>query len=110
MKQQIAIITDHDLGVHKLLNAQEAPIVDATNSYLPKNFTLVYASTDSGVENRLNWLLAKCDKESARILNLFEKQGCCEHNGTRISINDIPVFDIDKYKIRVNRDSHHLFE
>ena len=48
--------------------------------------------------NRFSGTSEKCDKEAERILKLFQKQGFYEQNGTRISINDIPLFDIDKYK------------
>lgn len=56
---KFAIITDHDRKQHSLFNTQKISIME--NFYLPKNFTLVYATSDKGSE-LLNILVKACDK------------------------------------------------
>lgn len=64
--KKTAIIVDSELGLLSEYNAQLRPL--ATNFYLPSNFTLIYASADSGSEFLSNQLIQLCDKHAAQIL------------------------------------------
>ena len=70
--KNIALITDHDLGNIAKYNNRELPIFN--DFFLPKNFTLIYASADVGKENILNVLISKCDNEAKKFIKEMEKQ------------------------------------
>ncbi len=65
---KIGIIIDHDLGNLMKYNNRELPIYN--DWYLPDNFTLIYASSDTGKEYLTNILISACDKEAN---NFFEE-------------------------------------
>ena len=65
-EQKIAIVVDSDLGEIDFYNKRTRPIVPGY--FLPKNFSLVYASADSGSENLANHMLKLSDKISNVIL------------------------------------------
>ncbi|MEE9573563.1 MAG: hypothetical protein V3W20_10980 [Candidatus Neomarinimicrobiota bacterium] len=69
---KIAIITDHDLGSHTDYNQQQKPFFN--DNYLPNNFQLLYASSDTGKENLLNRLIAICDKEARKTLKKIKRE------------------------------------
>lgn len=88
-----AIISDHDFRNHTKYNERELPL--AGDFYLPDNFTLLYASSDTGKEFLLNKLISECEKDAKKILNDFEKNDVIYLNYTKISIDNIqePNFD-----------------
>lgn len=43
-------------------------MIEDTDLYLPKNFTLVYASADKKNDSILNSMISQCDQEASRIL------------------------------------------
>lgn len=92
--KRFALITDHDLSNHIPFNKKEVPIYD--NFYLPDNFQLMYGRSDSSDENLLNYLVKQCDKESSDLINEINKNGYCQNEGKRFSINQIPVPDLGK--------------
>jgi hypothetical protein len=57
---KIAIVVDSDYGNIEKFNKRELPLIN--NLFLPPNFELIYASTDSGSENLPNKLITECDK------------------------------------------------
>lgn len=65
-KQKVALLVDSDLGNHELFNKRELPIFD--NYYLPSNFTLIYASADSGKETLINRAITFCDKKASELM------------------------------------------
>lgn len=69
--KKIGIIVDSELKLLGPINRREAPILG--NHYLPKDFELLYASSDVGAEYPHNKLLRICDKTSFRILNYISK-------------------------------------
>ena len=70
--QNIALVVDSDLGNLKAFNSKEMPIVG--EYYLPKNFTLVYASADAGSENIANTMLKVSDQISNVILKRIKEE------------------------------------
>ena len=58
-KQTFKIIVDSDLGNLHKYNSREIPIHG--DFYLPTNFSLIYASSDSGSEYLPNKLIRECD-------------------------------------------------
>lgn len=88
-----AIITDHDKDNHAKYNERELPLIG--DFYLPDNFTLLYASSDTGKEFLLNKLISECEKDAKKILNEFKENKIIYHNDTEISIDNIlePNFD-----------------
>ncbi len=68
---KIAIIVDSDYGNIEKYNSRESPI--DTQFFLPENFTLIYASTDSGLENFPNRLIAECDKLAKKYIKDLER-------------------------------------
>ncbi|MCZ1265966.1 hypothetical protein ACIOBL_17970 [Paenibacillus taichungensis] len=65
---KILLVTDHDLGNIDRYNSREIPMIEETDLYLPKNFTLVYASADKKNDSILNSMISQCDQEASRIL------------------------------------------
>jgi len=63
---KIAIVVDSDYGNIQKYNSRELPI--ANQFYVPENFTLIYASTDSGIENLPNQMISECDKLAKKYL------------------------------------------
>lgn len=61
-----ALIVDSDLGAIPAYNSRERPIYDTF--MLPPEFTLIYASTDTGNENIANQMLSLADRISSVIL------------------------------------------
>lgn len=64
---KIALVVDSALDKIDQYNKRLLPIVNLF--FLPKNFTLIYASADSGSENLANTLIKFCDKEASKYLN-----------------------------------------
>lgn len=64
-ENEIAFICDSDMGNHYPFSRQEKPIYN--DQYLPKGFSLMYASTDTGQE-LANKLLRFCDTHSKSYL------------------------------------------
>lgn len=60
-----AIVTDSDLGLHDAINARTTPLYG--DVLLPPNFTVLYASGDTGTE-ATNRILAFCDKQAKTTL------------------------------------------
>jgi hypothetical protein len=60
-----ALVTDSDLGLHDAINARRMPLYG--EMLLPPNFTLLYASGDTGTETT-NRILAFCDKQAKATL------------------------------------------
>jgi hypothetical protein len=60
-----AIVTDSDLGLHDAINARTTPLYG--DVLLPPNFTVLYASGDTGTE-ATNRILAFCDKQAKMTL------------------------------------------
>lgn len=60
-----AIVTDSDLGLHDAINARTIPLYGEV--MLPPNFTLLYASGDTGTETT-NRVLRFCDKQAKAAL------------------------------------------
>lgn len=60
-----ALVTDSDLGLHDAINARTTPLYGEV--FLPANFTLLYASGDTGTE-ATNRILAFCDKQAKTTL------------------------------------------
>lgn len=60
-----ALVTDSDLGLHEAINARRMPLYGQV--MLPPNFTLLYASGDTGTE-ATNRILAFCDKQAKATL------------------------------------------
>jgi hypothetical protein len=85
---RIGIITDHDLARHSAYNSRELPIYSDT--YLPENFTLVYASSDVGPANVLNQLVIECHKAADEILRQFEKGGSVTIGNSIVTVRAIP--------------------
>lgn len=70
-RRRIAIVVDSDLGMIGSYNKREEPIF--SDFYLPKNFILIYASSDSGSENIANQMIRKADEISSVILGGLAK-------------------------------------
>ena len=64
---KIGIIWDSDYNNIQKYNARQLPLID--DFYLPDNFTLIYASADTGGEYLANRLIRYCDKEATAKLN-----------------------------------------
>lgn len=76
--QKVALIVDSDLGNIELYNTFSKPIYD--KFYLPKNFQLIYASSDSGKENLANQMISLADKSANMIFDiLLSRQPVCEY-------------------------------
>ena len=60
-----AIVTDSDLGLHDAINARTTPLYG--DVLLPPNFSVLYASGDTGTE-ATNRILAFCDKQAKTTL------------------------------------------
>lgn len=65
---RIAVIVDSELKSIPLINQRKEPILD--EYYLPSNFELIYASSDTGMEFLANQLLKDCDKYSREVAKL----------------------------------------
>lgn len=84
----VAFVTDCNLEAHAEISAGKRTIYG--QHFLPKGFSLVYASTDTGVE-LLNKLLKQCDKHSARQLEFISK-GISNRKGFSPTREDPNVF------------------
>lgn len=69
-RNRVAIIVDSDLGMINSYNHREAAIY--SDFYLPDNFSLIYASADSGSENIANKMIKLADNISSVILGKLE--------------------------------------
>jgi hypothetical protein len=60
---KILIITDHNLGDIGKINSRKLPLIPGNTTYLPINFTLMYASADKAKKNDslYNQLIFECD-------------------------------------------------
>jgi hypothetical protein len=91
-EMRIGIITDHDADNHSTFNSGTSPIIG--RFYLPKNFTLLYARSDAGTENIMNWLLGKCEKNAKAILDALHKNGRVNIQNRVVSIDNIAATDL----------------
>lgn len=57
---KVALVVDSDFSHLEKFNKQEKPI--AGDFYLPQNFSLIYASADSGAEYLANKVIRYCDR------------------------------------------------
>ncbi len=90
-RHRIAIIVDSDLGLINSYNNRETGIYG--NFFLPGNFSLVYASADSGSENIANKMIKLADAISTVILRLLESS---------ITVENVEAVKGEKYShIRV---------
>jgi hypothetical protein len=67
-----AFITDSELGRHERISSRQEPVYG--NQFLKENFTLIYASSDTGQE-LINRLIRFCDTESTKHLQKIEREG-----------------------------------
>jgi hypothetical protein len=95
IEMRIGIITDHDKDNHSRFNSRTSPIIGSF--YLPKNFTLLYARSDAGIENILNWLLDKCEKDAKAILDALHKNGRINIRNKIVSIDNIAAADVGEF-------------
>lgn len=86
---RVALVTDHDMNNHTLLNAKKSPIFGGL--YLPDNFTLLYGRGDGSSESILNELVKHCDKESSTVLDAISQSGYYQNGAVKYSIDQIPV-------------------
>jgi hypothetical protein len=86
---RFALVTDHDMNNHALLNAKKSPIFE--EFYLPDNFTLLYGRGDGSRESILNELVMHCDKESSTVLEAISRSGYYQDGEVKYSIDQIPV-------------------
>lgn len=75
-RRRIAIIVDSDLDIIDSYNSRETGIYG--NFFLPGNFSLVYASADSGSENIANKMIKLADASSTVILRMLERSMTAE--------------------------------
>lgn len=87
VEMRIGIITDHDVDNHSTFNSGTSPIIG--RFYLPQNFTLLYARSDAGAENIMNWLLRKCEKNAKATLDALQKNGYVNIQNRVVSIDNI---------------------
>lgn len=66
---QYALVVDSELSMIPKLNDQSTPIHG--KFYLPKNWKLIYATSDSGKESIFNQLIASSDRAASKVLNLI---------------------------------------
>lgn len=90
---RIAIVTDHDLNKHSKYNSGKLPIY--RDFRLPRNFTLLYASSDAGKEQLLNMLIAECDRDASRLLKELAENGNVTIGNSIISLDQIPSRESD---------------
>lgn len=86
---RLALVTDHDMNNHALLNAKKSPIF--ADIYLPDNFTLLYGRGDGSSESILNELVKHCDKEASIVLETISESGYYQDGEVKYSIDQIPV-------------------
>ena len=90
-KRRIAIIVDSDLGMINSYNNREVGICG--KFFLPDNFSLVYASADTGSENIANKMIKLADSISSVILRMLE---------TSMTVESLEAVDGERYShIRV---------
>lgn len=70
---RIGLVVDSELARHSEYNQRTIPI--CAGYFLPANFTLLYASADTGSDLPLNKLLMYCDKEAGLQLDAIEGGG-----------------------------------
>lgn len=64
-----ALVVDSELSMIPKLNDQSAPIHG--QFYLPQNWKLIYATSDSGKESIFNQLIASSDSAASKVLRLI---------------------------------------
>lgn len=64
--KQFGLIVDSDLGKIRQYNSRELPIHG--DFFLPENWTLIYATSDSGKESIFNRMLIESDKVSKKVM------------------------------------------
>lgn len=97
-KTNIAIVTDTELGALGDFNSRKQPIYQ--EQYLPKGFSLLYASADTGWEV-LNKFIRLCDKQASN-----QMDDLC--NGNTPDAPLVPLDGYDSVKIRVGRRNARL--
>jgi hypothetical protein len=87
--------TDHDVGRHHQYNSRQLPVYE--DIYLPSNFELVYASSDTSNDSILNVFITKCDKNAGNILTQLENTGDAVINEVHFTLdmiqNTLPIAD-----------------
>jgi hypothetical protein len=68
-EHRYGLIVDSEFSKISEFNSRNSPIHG--NFYLPPNWILIYATSDSGKESIINKLLAKSDKASSAVLELI---------------------------------------
>ncbi len=87
---KFGVITDYDEENHIRYNNKEIPLVK--DFYLPDNFKIFYARSNTGKENIPNMLIHECDKDANRILKEFEENKFIIFNKRKILVDNIPNF------------------
>lgn len=71
LSKSFALIVDSELGKLSQFNSQELPIYK--DFFLPENWTLIYATADSGKQSIFNKMLIESDKNSTKLMNWMAK-------------------------------------
>ncbi len=69
---KIGLIVDSDLENHSKYNKRELPIYK--DFFLPDRVTLLYGSSDVGMENMANRMIRFCDKRAAYIMDALKNE------------------------------------
>lgn len=77
------LVVDSDLANIPSYNSKTKPIY--SNFYLPNNFELIYASSDSGKHDLANVLIATCDKEASNILKMIKDKSTTSMNLEKVN-------------------------
>jgi hypothetical protein len=67
--ERVGLIVDAHLDALDDINARKQAIVG--DFFLPNNFTLIYASSDAGMENVTNRLIARADNEAKKLFKFI---------------------------------------
>lgn len=75
---KIGVIVDSDLDNLEAFNKQEQPILK--EYYLPRNFILMYASSDTQGDSLLNMLISMADKDAREVLQMVIETSAYERS------------------------------
>ena len=84
---KVALVTDHNLNRHHQYNTRQLPIYE--DLYLPANFHLVYASSDTSGDSILNVFVAMCDKNASDIIRQLEESGAATVGNLTVTLDKI---------------------
>jgi hypothetical protein len=84
---KVALLTDCDLNKHHQYNTKQLPIYE--DLYLPANFHLVYASSDTSSDSILNMFIAVCDRNAGDIIRQLEESGTATVGNLTITLDMI---------------------